>query len=221
MTENYLEWDSIFFDLPVYKKKYNEEFDEITLSKGLTYLFSSIEIVDLISCLYDVKVTFQKKDIQENIKIDKHIVSYLSTCAVSEDLLNLSYQSGEYSRFRKDPKIPNNKFLELYKLWILNSVNRSFSDEVFTYKIYGVDVGMITLNKDKEICKIGLLAVNNKHRGNKIGQKLMIAAEKWALDNNCNQMLVETQENNTIAIEFYKKMNYNTVQKEYIYHLWK
>ena len=87
--------------------------------------------------------------------------------------------------------------------------------------IDGIDVGMITLKKDKKTCRIGLLAVNTEHRGNKIGQKLMIASEKWALDNHCNKVLVETQGNNTIAIEFYKKMNYIIMQKEYIYHLWK
>ena len=223
MKVNYLKWDSDFFDIDVYKGRYNHNsfFDFSKLRNGLTYLFSEKEIIGLKNVFYDQKVTFIKKIKKNNIEVVKQIFSYSSCKEVSKEILNLSYQSGEYSRFKRDPKIPSNKFLELYYLWIINSVNRSISDEVYTYKIEGVDVGMITIKKNKKTCRIGLVAVDNRQRGNNIGQNLMLAAEKWALENGCNEIEVETQENNFKAMGFYKKMNYKAFQKEYIYHLWK
>jgi len=223
MIAEYLEWDSIFFGVDVYINKCENlvKANEIKLRKGLTYLFCKEEVNIYEESLYDVKVTFSKSLTEKKLEIDSQIISYPLQNNVSKELLNLTYQSGRYSRFKLDPKIPNDKFLEFYKLWILNSVNRSFSDEVFTYKIDGIDVGLITLKKDKEICKIGLLAVDEGERGKKIGSKLMLAAEKWALNNKCKEILVETQEQNKIAVAFYKKIKYNIVQKEYIYHLWR
>ncbi|MGJ8759790.1 MAG: GNAT family N-acetyltransferase [Polaribacter sp.] len=223
MIVEYLEWDSIFFGVDVYRGKCKSavKANEIQLNKGLTYLFCEEEVKLLEKYLFDVKVTFTKILTHRRIEVDSKIISYPLENKISRELLNLTYQSGQYSRFKIDTKIPNDKFLEFYKLWILNSVNRSFSDEVFTYKIDGIDVGLITLKKDKETCKIGLLSVDEVQRGKKIGSKLMLAAEKWALDNECKEILVETQEQNKIAVTFYKRMKYNIEQKEYIYHLWR
>jgi dTDP-4-amino-4,6-dideoxy-D-galactose acyltransferase len=223
MIVEYLEWDSIFFGIDVYRSKCKSavKANEIQLNKGLTYLFCEEAVTLLEKSLFDVKVTFTKILTQRKTEIDPKIISYPLGNKVSRELLYLTYQSGQYSRFKIDPKIPNDKFLEFYKLWILNSVNRSFSDEVFTYKIDGIDVGMVTLKKDKKVCKIGLLAVDKDQRGAKIGSKLMLAVEKWALDNGCSEISVETQESNKIAVTFYKKIQYNIVQKEYIYHLWR
>ncbi|QXP69635.1 GNAT family N-acetyltransferase [Polaribacter sp. R2A056_3_33] len=223
MIAEYLEWDSIFFGVDVYRGKCKSavKANEIQLNKGLTYLFCKEEVKLQEKSLFDVKITFAKRLTKKRLKIDSQIISYPLDNKVSKELLNLTYQSGQYSRFKIDPKIPNDKFLDFYKLWISNSVNRSFSNEVFTYKIDGIDVGLITLKKDKETCKIGLLSVDEVQRGKKIGSKLMLAAEKWALDNECKEILVETQEQNKIAVAFYKRMKYNIVQKEYIYHLWR
>lgn len=223
MNHNYLEWDSNFFETEVYKCICDDIslFDASKLSNGLTYLFSKKEIIDLKGLLYDQKVTFKKNIHQHQIKIDQNIEVVSADSEISEELLKLSYQSGEYSRFKKDPKIPSNKFLDLYQLWIVNSVNRSFSDEVFVYKVDGVEVGMITVKKQQDFCKIGLLAVDNSQRGKGIGKKLMDAAEKWALEHGCVTIFVETQQNNMLACEFYKKRSYHVDQKEYIYHLWK
>lgn len=62
-----------------------------------------------------------------------HIEEYADTLPCAE-LENLAIQVGKYSRFRVDPRIPKEKFLKMYKLWIRNSVNRQLADAVFVVR---------------------------------------------------------------------------------------
>lgn len=223
MILEYLDWDSGFFEMDVYKCILNNKtnVDISKCKKGLTYLFSEDRILNLETSLVDQKVTFTKEVSLSKQTKDELIISYPKNQRISEEILQLSYQSGQYSRFFIDSNITQAKFLKLYKLWIVNSVNRKYADEVYTYKFNGKDIGLITVSKKQNTCIIGLLSVDKEYREQKIGSKLMDAAEKWALSQGCHTILVQTQKDNKAACSFYKKKDYKVLNQEFIYHIWK
>lgn len=213
-----LEWDSAFFGLNVYRIDYNKEVN-ITYSNGLTYLFSSESINKLSNSLQDVKITF-KRPVKFNNKICIENIETYNLNYVENELRDLAIQSGHFSRFKKDKKIPLFKYEELYNLWIQNSVSKKIADETFIILINNKIAGFITVKIIKQICKIGLIAVNKKYRGLGFGKKLMSNVEKWALDNYCDTIEVETQLDNNVAYQFYKSIGFKESKREYIYHIW-
>lgn len=224
MIKEYLNWDSDFFKINIWKITSENILDinGISFDNGLTYFFSKDQISEFDPYLKDVKITYRKKIPTNTIHVyDQCIHSIFNKNIISDQLLNLTYQSGEYSRFNKDLNLPQRKFFELYKLWISNSVKGILSDEVLVYEVNEDIVGFITMKNINSVCKIGLIAVDTTKRGMGIGKKLMNAVDLWAFKNNCKEVVVETQEENLVACNFYEKLDFVINKKDYIYHIWK
>jgi len=67
---------------------------------------------------------------------------------------------------------------------------------------------------------IGLVAVDEKERGNSIGKELMKAALWTFKENGVHTVEVVTQKANRIACAFYKSLGFKVGKVENIYHLW-
>ena len=65
--------------------------------------------------------------------------------------------------------------------------------------------------KDDEIMVLHTLTVNpsNSHKG--IGKKFVKFYENYAKDNNCTELRLDTNEINSVARAFYKKLGYNEI----------
>ena len=65
--------------------------------------------------------------------------------------------------------------------------------------------------KDDEIMILHTLTVNpsNSHKG--IGKKFVEFYENYAKDNNCTELRLDTNEINSVARAFYKKLGYNEI----------
>lgn len=168
--------------------------------------------------LVDKKVTYLK-DVNKDAVYDPGIFKF-NFKKPSDELLNLAVDSGVYSRFNFDKRIPKIKFQDLYKLWMINSVNGSLAKSVLVYKEKNKILGMITLTEKGNRADIGLIAVNNKFRGMGIGKKLIDAGERWAQDNAYKKIQVVTQGFNLPACILYDKMNFKVESIEYFYHFW-
>ncbi len=172
--------------------------------------------------LADEKVTYTKQIVNLPDNRDPSVVSVLPTDEATDLLNELSYQAGEYSRFKRDPMLPVSKFKELYKLWMVNSVKRIIAKEVFAVHDNGIYKGMITLGIKNGVPDIGLIAVDGQYRGMGIGRKLIEAAEQWAVnEEKRNTIQVVTQGLNREACLFYEKNGYRISSKNYIFHWWK
>lgn len=136
------------------------------------------------------------------------------------DLESLAIQAGIYSRFKVDAKIPEDKFLDLYRLWIRNSVNGQIADAVLVARHEGRIAGMVTVGEKNGRSDIGLIAVDESMRGKNLGIALVGAAKEWARSKGYRFAQVVTQRENLAACRLYEKCGYTIEKIENIYHLW-
>jgi dTDP-4-amino-4,6-dideoxy-D-galactose acyltransferase len=227
-----LDWDTHFFGCDVYsernttKAKTNEEYEKLS-SGTLVYYhcaapLSAAELTDLekqFSAVFlaDEKITYQKDPIEAGFMSE-------SIREVSENSLQLeqlAIGSGEYSRFKIDPMILDEKFVELYKIWLQNSLSHTFADIVFSFNEGENQIGLITLTNKNGVGYIGLISIDSNYRGRGIGKKLIQAAEAYFYKQSISQLRVVTQNKNETACRFYEHCGFKEYSLEYIYHLWK
>lgn len=227
----YLEWDSNFFSKNIYKAKVDSETDFSNLSLNipkdadLIYIFASSpsevtqrKLVEFGAKLIDEKVTYRKKAEKLTHKFSDQII-FENATKLSTDLLELVYQSGEYSRFKLDIKLQQ-KFEAMYLEWINKSLKRELADEVFIAKYNGKIAGFVTIQIKDYIGSIGLIAVNKEYRSLKIGTQLLAKAENFFINNNIKYFEVVTQLYNSIACSFYEIYGFRKKSIENIYHYW-
>lgn len=224
-----LEWDSDFFGFSVGRLDYEGATNLSTFLQNnnnnpyhLVYLFSKTplpkEEQESLSPM-GTKLVFSKQLTQQFIELSPNIESYTAE-NVSDKLLDLAYQSGIYSRFRLDPKMPTGSFEKLYRLWIERSVDRSLAKEVYVYKMGDIIAGMITIGVKNGRGEIGLIAVDKTFRGQSIGSKLLASADAFCLKHQLEFLDVATQKENNPAAQFYSGKGFEVAKEDYIYHYW-
>jgi dTDP-4-amino-4,6-dideoxy-D-galactose acyltransferase len=167
--------------------------------------------------LMDRKVIFEKR--LNQISFPSEIEVYPGT-RTNEALYSLALQSGVYSRFRLDKKLPGGSFERMYHIWMDKSVNGDMADKVLIAKHNNNIAGMITIKHFEDESSIGLFAVDEKVRGKSLGRKLMEAAEHEAISSGRQTLSVATQLDNQPACAFYHKQGYIKRSITEIYHVW-
>ncbi len=229
-----LEWDTNFFALKVAKInqqiKENELINTISEMKNeevkLVYIFSNQMnsdftnfIVTKGATLVDKKVTYTRYIADIQINTSQNILQYTDK-NITEELILLAIQCGEFSRFKVDPKMPLKSMERLYAQWITNSVNGVYDNAVYVYKNQDKISGLITLKDKDKIGNISLIGVDHTARGQNIGTNLINSAIKHYKSMNIQHLDVVTQIDNTLACKFYEKNNFTIKNVEYVYHLW-
>ncbi len=231
-----LDWDTGFFGYKTAMVTVNNisvnDLEEITLrltklGVKLAYLFVSPEdsvSIELLSSsgifLADEKVTFTisaGKDAK--LPSSANIYPYDSQ-NISGKLVELTLQSGIYSRFRVDTRFINGEYERLYTEWIKKSVNKKIADEVLVYREQNDIFGFITLAMHGDTGSIGLIAVDESQRGKAVGKKLINAGLDFFRNHNMENVDVVTQKANTVACRFYETCGFGIKSTVNIYHLW-
>lgn len=213
-----LPFDSQLFEYPVGKWDKGQKWDESqfvtdSVPFQLVYLFSkeklSIQHPDIQ--LVDTKIALQKKISSTPKSTD--IRNYLSKELKSE-LESLAYESGVYSRFRRDSRLSNGEFKKLYKIWI--------SEEIKNNQVYITPnlEGMMALSFGKEEVNINLLAVSEEDQGKGWGRKFLNAAIFFTNEKGIKALNVVTQELNEKALILYTSSGFQEIDRVYIYHYW-
>ena len=172
----FLSWDTEHFGFKVGKSYAGaQSFDrdflvDIMKLEGykLVYLFSDEKLP--IEDFYDHKLIYEKKRSEYNIvSANEQIVSYKGK-VYGEDLEEIAIASGIYSRYHQDPEFPDDKFENLYKLWLANSINGEFATDVLVQidNKYNPK-GLITYKVEGESASIGIIAVSAERRNSGIG----------------------------------------------------
>lgn len=174
--------------------------------------------------LADKQVTFviDAEDIRAKslLTVSSVLVEEYTDILPTPEMENLAIQAGIYSRFKLDPRFPEGRFVELYKLWIQNSVNKKIADSVLVVRDEGKVVGMVTIGQKGDRADIGLIAVDASMRKRRLGLSLVCAAQEWALSKGFSVAQVVTQKDNFSACQLYKKCGYCVDKVEDIYHFW-
>ncbi len=233
MKLEHLSWDSDFFGIKVGKISFNRSESELQLlledakkkNYQLVYVFThqetelSSEILNRWNGkLVDRKIVY-KKEVSADIKEDKFVFPYSDT-EINDDLLNLAYLSGQFSRFRLDKNLPERSFERMYKEWIIKSVSGELADKVFVVKEADRILGFVTLQIIENNGNIGLIAVDKDTQGKGLGTKLICSCENYLNQNAIETLTVLTQLDNLLACRFYEKYGFNAESITNIYHFW-
>lgn len=231
-----LDWDSDFFGYPIGRinaRQLNSHNLTQLVNEAraggfqLLYLFanpadqlSNESAKENKAKLADQKVTFRiVNNKMEFACIDQHIIDY-PTQQPSAKLVELSLQSGVYSRYKIDDHFKHNEFEKLYRAWIENSVSKKIADHTFVYIEDGKELGVVTAKLRPEGAQIGIIAVDEHTRGKSIGSKLMNHLLAVLKSKHIPLLDVATQVNNTNACNFYKKLGFEVHTLENIFHIW-
>ncbi|MFA5298276.1 MAG: GNAT family N-acetyltransferase [Lutibacter sp.] len=180
MKAKLLEWDSVFF-----KKKVGEVAflkDEILEDmEGFDLLYvrqtddEPFEIDHFRQTYTETKVIFSKTLSKNNELIDNCIFSVFDIDICKEQIYNLAFESGKFSRFKLDENFKVHEFEELYKIWVDNSLNKKFADNMLVFKQNDTILGFVTYKIFENYAAIGLIATALKMQGTGIGSKLIQA----------------------------------------------
>lgn len=143
-------------------------------------------------------------------------------------LERLALQSGEFSRFRLDPRFAPHVYEELYRRWLRNSFGQGMASTVLTAldptpniaQATADPLGLLTLGVKGQRADIGLLAVDEAARGRRLGQQLVLAARHLTVWWGLPELQVVTQQDNAPACAFYERCGFRPDRVEHIYHAW-
>ena len=229
-----LEWDSDFFGkkiaridaLELIKNAVQINMQIKESSFDLVYCFAgqnegSVEdIVNVIdnATWVDGKVTYLK-EVKMHGDIDSTFIG--SANEMENGLFDLAIQTGVYSRFHTDKRFEPDQYVNLYKKWIENSVNRSIADEVAVWRENELLEGMITIGEKSGRADIGLVGVDQRARGKGIATQLLRFAENFAHNKGFKEIQVVTQQQNEPACRLYEKYGFELESLVNIFHIWK
>ena len=168
--------------------------------------------------LADEKVVYvQVNSSREKPVDDEHVVSALNG-SLTDELLQLSYESGKYSRYRLDGNLPKSVFDTLYRLWIVRSLNGEIATDVLVYREGGHVLGVLTYKINENEAEIGIVAVSPEAAGKGIGSKLMQSFLSRMASGV--KISVATQKRNRVACHYYEKNGFHVESVTNVYHLW-
>lgn len=222
----FLSWDTEHFGFKVGKFYADPQlFDrnalmDIMKVEGykLVYLFSNEKLP--IEDFYDYKLIYTKKrSVCNAVYVNEEIVSYRGK-SYGKDLEEIAIASGFFSRYHQDPEFPDEKFEDLYKLWLANSVNGELATDVLVQIDHKKrPKGLITYKVEKESASIGIIAVSAETRNSGIGSSLIHFYEN-NLPEDVTELKVVTQEINKPACCFYERIGYKVFERSFVYHIW-
>jgi len=220
-----LQWDSDFFNLNVGELQFEERNDSLNYTDyDLLYVVSSedfdLKLKKFENSFSEQKVKFYK-ELKETVSMSQNVLSYKDVEYNIDDIYQLAYESGKHSRFLLDKKFDAEKFRELYRLWIDNSISKNFADDILLYNYEGETVGLLTYKIIKKNAFIGLISVSPKHQGKGIGGTMLKHLEALLYKKGIENLTIPTQYENQQACYFYSKEGYSISEKTYVKHYWK
>lgn len=218
-------WDSDFFNLKIGEVNFSdgEDYSNFT-DYDLLYIVSDenfdLQINGFTNSFCEQKVKFHKK-LSEIFQTNENIFSHSEIEYNIQDIYQLAFESGKHSRFLLDNNFGIEKFKELYRLWIDNSISKTLADDVLLYKSNEEIAGLLTYKTTDDKAFVGLIAVSNEHQGKGIGGILLKHLETILYRKGITSLIIPTQFENKQACNFYNRQGYSIFENTFIKHYWK
>lgn len=230
-----LQWDTDYFGVSsarvnLYGIVNEQEQDEI-IEFCKEYDFVTISNLDNIkennywigsktnAFLADMNIQFMKiLEDKRSYKDDKTYV--INNYPRNEQVVDIARKSFQHSRFFNDPSLPEVQAKNIYLHWTECAFRQENKYFVICEREGNV-AGYILFSIDEESSVIELIAVDETHQGQKVGESLINAMELFALEKGIKMIKVGTQVNNLAAAGFYSAMGFKYVSCGSMYHLWR
>ena len=172
--------------------------------------------------LVDLQITMSKAFHREDfINFPYEIKNELSD-KEKDECYKIAEETSIVSRFYTEKKIGAPKAKELYRKWIDNSLNKSFSDGLFIIKDCNEIVGIHLIKTDKKenVGYCSVIGVNPNKKRIQIGRKLWEQSfGYWANESKIEICKVPFSILNLESFNFHLKMGFNKTEEiKYIYH---
>lgn len=137
------------------------------------------------------------------------------------ELRRIAGESHRDARFHADGNFAPAACDELYRIWIERSCREpQFADVVWVVEQDGRAAGYISCRKADGIGEIGLVAVDARCRGLRLGERLVRQACSWFGAQGLRKALVVTQGANVPALRLYQKAGFLISGVQFWYHRW-
>jgi ribosomal protein S18 acetylase RimI-like enzyme len=125
------------------------------------------------------------------------------------------------TRFYYDQAFPRHLCNALYETWIKRSCE-GYADIVLVAEGSGEPVGYISchIGAERRVGKIGLLGVDQRVRGQGVGQRLVRSSLEWLQGQGMRETIVVTQARNGAAQRLYQRSGFLTRDVQLWYHKW-
>ncbi|MDH6308488.1 dTDP-4-amino-4,6-dideoxy-D-galactose acyltransferase [Dysgonomonas sp. PFB1-18] len=232
----YLQWDSDFFEKKIGRiycssnmpkselaellRCAKEQNYELLYCFGDEHFFVETELLNIYDgSLVDRKVIFTMhiEGMPDDDLADIHV---FEETALKNEMLELAYLSGGYSRYKTDHHFTDKDFRHFYKTWMQNSINGAIADKVFVAYRDSLIAGMVTVKKSAMAGTIGLIATNANMHGNGYGRRLVNKVKRYLYEDGIMELDVATQLDNEPACRFYNKCGFKVKSINNIYHFW-
>jgi len=180
------------------------DYSSINKLQNAGFLLSEGELV------FNKNVCFNK----ETSIIKGDFEPHIATLEDIDELVNIAQLSFTSSRYR-EPWFNDTQRATFYGLWIKKAVTGEFDDICLTIKENDNIQGLVSLKKEKEQLKIGLIAIAKAYRGKGIASKLLKLVDLYANKYNCKKISVATQTSNINAANLYIKNGYTLFNSNY------
>lgn len=222
-----LDWDSDFFELQIGEVNVEDtRFPLEDASYDLLYVRSNSDVAPYIEGYkntFSERILIYTREIKSDVidTLNEYILPFNEDDFSLSELYELAYIGGRYSRFHLDEEFDNQKFRNLYRKWIDNSLNKSNGDELLVYQENGQLMGFVVYSVNHDYATYRLLAVSPNFQGKGIAKKLLeFVAGKLSLV-SINKLVIPTQKSNEVACGLYEKLGYKISEEKYIKHYWK
>jgi len=231
-----LTWDTNFFEINIGRCVIDDErnFDPIKFQEeakhnyDLVYVFSYQNILSLNKAsvanldLVDIMVTMSMP-FKEDRYSDKGF-DFRTNLTKNEinGCYDIAEQTSMVSRFYNEPLIGPDKAKALYRKWVDNALNNSFSDGILLTKsdeiVTGLHIIKAVHSEKTGFCS--LIGVDKNYKGTGIGKNLWEQAlGYWALHADITKCKVPFSIKNTESFNFHLKIGFNKIEEiKYIYH---
>ncbi|WP_432712531.1 GNAT family N-acetyltransferase [Pedobacter sp.] len=219
-----LTWDSNFF---------HKKVGELTLDNGHVETFPKVDLLYVKSknetipeikgyhCRYAENKVVYTKELTDSGARHEKIHSISKKPYQVEDLYQLAYITGKFSRFNLDPNIPEADFTRLYRTWIDKSISGENATDLFIYVDQEETAGFISYQQEKGYAMATLAGVSPAQQGKKIGKALFKHLEQVVFDQGQRELRIPTQAVNQHACTFYEKLGYTILESTSIKHYYR
>lgn len=138
-------------------------------------------------------------------------------------LMEVARRSHRDSRFYADGNFPVAACDELFAKWIERSIlDRSFAGAVLVPEAEGQNpTGYVSCSIQEGVGQIGLLAVDEKARGQGVGTSLLAESAKWFAAQRAERVSVATQGSNIPALRMYQRFGFSVESVQLWFHWWR